>query len=111
MDLYITIIEKHFWRGTTLFLLVLVFVGGMFNVVLVKPGLDYTITTRGIWRTLPKKDTLWRRWALNLPSILASALYYLGKTFILIEALVSLRLMPESVYETAEWTQFFLQWT
>ncbi|KAE9378554.1 hypothetical protein N431DRAFT_329185 [Stipitochalara longipes BDJ] len=106
-----TIFEKYLWRCTTLSLLVLVTFGGLTNVLTVKPGLDYTITTLGIWQTVPKKNTLWRRWALNMPAIVASGLYFLGKTIILIEALVSLRLMPESVYHAVEWTQFFLEWS
>lgn len=104
-----TIAEKYIWRSATLTLAVLVSIGGILNVLTVKPGLDYAVTTLGIWQTVPKKDTLWRRWALNMPAIVASAMYWLCKTVILIEALVTLRLMPESVYRTVGWTQFFLK--
>ena len=99
-----TTIEWYLWQITSLSLLSMVFAAGMLDVLTVKPGLDFAVTAMGIWRTTPKKNTIWRRWALHGPALVASVLYLTGKTFLIVEAFASLRLMSESAYRTVQWT-------
>lgn len=104
-----TVTEWYMWQVASLSLLAIISGSGLFNVFSVKPGLDFRVNTLGIWYTTPEKNTFWRRWAVHGPAFLAAMVYYLAKTFILVEAFVSLRLMSTSAYQTVPWTDYLLR--
>ncbi|THV44140.1 hypothetical protein BGAL_0722g00030 [Botrytis galanthina] len=101
-----TTTEQLLWHGASLCLLLDLFVWGIVEVLLLKPGLDFDMTLLGIWEKRSSKRGFWRSWGLDGPAILGSSLYFLSKLMLLVGAFTSLRLLPESAYETVEWTKF-----
>ncbi|RWA05963.1 hypothetical protein EKO27_g9149 [Xylaria grammica] len=104
-----TMIEWYLWQIASLGLLGIFLISGVLNVLSVIPGWGFRVNTLGIWYSTPKDDTFWRKWALNGPSLVGAMLYYVAKTYIILECLLSLRLMPSSVYRTVDWTQYLLR--
>jgi hypothetical protein len=76
------------------------------EVVAVKPGFDMTISMLGIWEKTTTSKSRFRRWALDLPATACAVIYIVARISLLVLAVTSLRLMPGSVYETVDWTNY-----
>ncbi|KAI1366910.1 hypothetical protein F5Y08DRAFT_337161 [Xylaria arbuscula] len=103
-----TKIEWYLWQVASLGLLG-IFFSGILTVLAVLPGWGFRINTLGIWYSTPKNDTFWRKWALNGPSLVLAGLYYIAKTYLIVECFLSLRLMPSSAYQTVNWTRYLIR--
>lgn len=102
-----TVVEQYIWRCASLVLLVVLFAWGIVEVLSVKPGFNFTLTLLGIWEKRSTKDTCFRRWAVDLPATVSALTYFVARTILVGEALASLRLMPSTVYQTVNWTNFW----
>ncbi|KAK3996556.1 hypothetical protein QBC44DRAFT_304066 [Cladorrhinum sp. PSN332] len=99
--------EQFVWRASCSVLLVVSFLGGLLDVVTVKPGLDFTISLMGIWeKTTTCPESRFKRWGLDLPATVCAVGYVVARLMLLLEAVVTLRSMPSSAYRTVAWTNY-----
>ncbi|KAK4203558.1 hypothetical protein QBC40DRAFT_274517 [Triangularia verruculosa] len=102
-----TLAEQWVWRCSCVVLLIVSFLGGLLDVVTVKPGPDFTICLLGIWeKQTTNPESRFRRWALDLPTTVCAVSYFIARLMLLAQAAVALRSMPGSVYRTVEWTNY-----
>ena len=101
-----TIAELLVWRISSLTLLVVLFAWGLVEVLSVKPGFDFTLTLLGLWEKKSSKNTFFRNWAVDAPATFSATLYFVARTVIIGETIASLRLMPGTVYQTVDWSNF-----
>ena len=101
-----TSIEVYVWRCSSVTMFVVLFLWGLVEVLAVKPGFNFTITLLGIWEKRTTKNTFFRKWAVDGPATLSAMSYFVARTVLVAETLASMRLMPGSVYQTVQWTNF-----
>ncbi|VUC28795.1 unnamed protein product [Clonostachys rosea] len=98
--------EAYLWKASAICLLAILFSSGIVGVISLTPGFDYTITTLGIWEKRTTKPSAWHDWAIDGPGTLASILYFMAKTVLLVLSFTTLRWMPASAFKTVEWADF-----
>ncbi|KAI4156040.1 MAG: hypothetical protein L6R39_001156 [Caloplaca ligustica] len=98
--------ESYIWRCSSVTMFAVLFLWGLALVMTVKPGLNFTLTLLGIWEKESTKNTPFRNWAVDAPATMSAILYFVARTVILAEAIASMRLMPSTIYQTVQWTDF-----
>ncbi|KAK6076224.1 hypothetical protein SCUP234_07392 [Seiridium cupressi] len=107
-----TLLEQYVWRFSSASLLAVLFVWGVVEVLSVKPGLDFTVTLLGIWvNETTRQDSWWRSRALDFPGAMSSLLYFVARTALIVETILSLRQMPLSAFQTVIFSQYMPHFT
>ena len=101
-----TLAERYLWRCASTILLGILFFWGIVEVLMVKPGLDFSVTLLGIWEKTAKSNSLIRRWGMDAPATLCACYYIMARSILIFQAFFTLRDMPCSVYEEAGWTNY-----
>lgn len=81
---------------------------GLVEVLTVKPGIDFDMTTvGGIWVKRSSKNTIFRRWVVYGPAMigLVNDVFY-GENHLHGGNFASLRPTENSTYPTVSWTNF-----
>jgi hypothetical protein len=103
---FLTPVEQYLWRSASIAMIVILFAWGIVEVLAVKSVLNMTISLLGIWEKPATSEGYFRRWGLDLPATVCAIVYLLARALLLVLSATSLRLMPGSVYETVNWTNY-----
>lgn len=101
-----TRIELWMWRTCSLIMTGILGVGGLGNLRAAKPGLDFRVQLLGVWvKPAHKEGKIWK-YGMDVPGTGGAILYLVAKLWVLALAWASLRELPESAYDTVDWTKF-----
>lgn len=101
-----TRIELWTWRICCLTMFGASSVGYLGNVRAAKPGMHFRFQLACIWVKPALKEGIFWKYGMDVPGNICTALYNVAKLGILVLAWSSLRALPETAYDTVNWTGF-----